>query len=122
MTPCKILLVEDEELIRLLLTEVLTDDGFEVYPVADGAAAQNFINTSQHFDLMFTDIQLPGDIDGLDVARMVRARTPAIPIIFTTGQPDRMEGWTVGPNDHFVAKPYRPFAICALIRRLAGCA
>jgi len=114
----KILLVEDEELIRLLLTEVLNDEGFEVYPVADGAAAQAFLSTSEHFELLFTDIQLPGDIDGLDVARMVRTRHPSMPIIFTTGQPDRMEGWTVGPNDHFVAKPYRPFAVSALIRRL----
>ena len=53
-----------------------------------------------------------------EIARLVRARHPQMPIIFTTGQPDRMQGWTIGPLDHFVAKPYRPFAITALIREL----
>ena len=113
-----ILLVEDEELIRLLLTEALTDEGFTVIAAADGYEARNYVQKPERFDLLFTDIQLPGDIDGLDIARLVRARHPQMPIIFTTGQPDRMQGWTIGPLDHFVAKPYRPFAITALIREL----
>ncbi len=118
MNPSKILLVEDEELIRLLLTEALTDEGFAVISAADGAQARDVINSSEHFDLLFTDIQLPGDLDGLDIARLMRDRFPSVPIIFTTGQPDRMQGWTVGPQDHFVAKPYRPFAVTALIHKL----
>ena len=120
MNPPRILLVEDEELIRLLLTEALTEEGFVIVSAADGYQARDVINGSEHLDLLFTDIQLPGDLDGLDIARMLRERYPLIPIIFTTGQPDRMAGWTVGPRDHFVAKPYRPFAIIALIHKLLG--
>ena len=118
MDPHRILLVEDEDLIRLLLSEALTDDGFLVVSAATGEEALEYIQSAQRFDVLFTDIQLPGSIDGLDIARKARMRYPHLPIVFTTGQPDRMSGWTIGPHDIFVPKPYRPGEICRAVRKM----
>ncbi len=114
----KILLVEDEDLIRLLLSEALVGDGFIVNSAATGEEALDLIARDVAFDVLFTDIQLPGRIDGLDVAREVRERFPEIPIVFTTGQPDRMSDWVIGPIDVFIPKPYRPAEICRTLRRI----
>lgn len=114
----KILLVEDEDLIRTLLSEAMADDGFDVVSAATSAEALDFLAGGHAFDLLLTDIQLPGTIDGLDIARAARMRTPLLPIIFTTGQPDRMARWSSGAGETFIPKPYRPSDICAAARRL----
>lgn len=116
----KILLVEDEDLIRILLSEALADEGFQVIDVATGEEAVDLLQQDERFDLLLTDIQLPGQTDGLDIARAARARDPALPIVFTTGQPDRMDAWRTGPGDVFIAKPYRPSDICLVIHRILG--
>jgi DNA-binding response OmpR family regulator len=117
-----ILLVEDEDLIRLLLSEALADDGFQVLVASTGEEAVGLLECSERVDVLFTDIQLPGSLDGLDVAREARARYPNIPIVFTTGQPDRMSGWTIGPHDVFIPKPYRPSEMCRTLRSVLGMA
>lgn len=117
---CRILLVEDEDLIRLILSEAMTDSGFEVVEAATGEAAMARLRRGESFDLLLTDIQLPGHLDGLDIARAARSCMPLMPIIFTTGQPDRMDPWMAGSIDTFIPKPYRPSEICAAVRRLTG--
>lgn len=115
-----ILLVEDEDLIRSLLSEAMAEDGFVVVTAASGDEAMERLGTGQIFDLLLTDIQLPGTLDGLDIARAARRQVPDMPIIFTTGQPDRMGPWRPGAGDTFIPKPYRPSEICAAARRLTG--
>lgn len=114
----KILLVEDEDLIRLLLSEAMGDLGMNPMLAASGEEAIEIINVSEPFQLLITDIQLPGPIDGLDIARVARNRAPDMPIIFTTGQPDRMAQWKSGARDVFIPKPYRPSDIISAIRHL----
>lgn len=118
MNRYKILLVEDEELIRKLLSEAIEDEGFEVVSACDGDEAMLCLNDGGCFDLLLTDIQMPGILDGLDIARAARARTPGLPIIFTTGQPDRMSRWHTGSAEAFFPKPYRPSEIFEAIRHL----
>ena len=118
MHRCKILLVEDDDLIRLLLSEAMADQGFEVVLAATGDEAMASLAKDGHFDLLLTDIQLPGTLDGLDIARAARHAQPTMPIIFTTGQPDRMDRWLAGATDTFIPKPYRPSDICAAVHRL----
>ena len=120
MKPFRILLVEDEDLIRLILSEALQDYGFEVTSAANGDEAIAHLGDEHSFDLLLTDIQLPGGLDGLDIARAARRTAPDMPIIFTTGQPDRMDPWSPGAKDAFIAKPYRPSDICAAVRRMVG--
>lgn len=114
----KILLVEDEDLIRMLLSEAIEDEGFEVISASNGDEAMMCLKDGSSFDLLLTDIQLPGILDGLDIAHAARTRTPGLPIIFTTGQPDRMKRWHAGAAETFIPKPYRPSEICAAIRQL----
>jgi DNA-binding response OmpR family regulator len=115
-----ILLVEDEELIRSLLSEAMTDDGFDVIAMESGDAALRWLETGGSFDLLLTDIQLPGTLDGIAIAQAARERHPRVPIIFTTGQPDRVAPWPPGDIDLFIAKPYRPSEICSAITRMTG--
>jgi CheY-like chemotaxis protein len=114
----KILLVEDEGLIRLLLSEVMADNGFEVVEVATGEEAMAWLGGGESFDLLLTDIQLPGSMDGLDIARAVRARNASLPIIFTTGQPDRMGAWRAGRT---ICSFPNPIARPISVRRRACC-
>ncbi len=116
----KILLVEDEALIRSLLSEAMADDGFVVVAAATGDEALIRLRSGEGFDLLMTDIQLPGTLDGLGLAHAARAAAPNLPIIFTTGQPDRMVPWRHGVADMFIPKPYRPSDVCAAARRLVA--
>jgi CheY-like chemotaxis protein len=120
MKRLEILLVEDEDLIRTLLGEAMADLGMNASLAASGEAAIEILHSTASFDLLVTDIQLPGVVDGLDIARMARKQAPSIPIIFTTGQPDRMAKWKSGAGDLFIPKPYRPSDIIAAIRRLTA--
>jgi DNA-binding response OmpR family regulator len=120
MKRLKILLVEDEDLIRLLLSEAMSDVGMNPMLAASGEEALDILGVNDPFHLLITDIQLPGPVDGLDIARAARSKAPGMPIIFTTGQPDRMAQWKSGTGDLFIPKPYRPSNIIAAIRQLTG--
>lgn len=62
MTSIRVLLVEDEPLIRLLAAEVLHDEGFEVVEAADGTQAISLIDSPDGFDLLLTDMHMPGPV------------------------------------------------------------
>ncbi len=116
MTAPRLLLVEDEFLIRLTLSEALSEDGFEVVEAEDGASAIARLQQSVEFAMMLTDIQLPGRVDGRAVARHARALRPDLPIIFMSGQPPL--GPPESPLDTYVSKPYSPAALSATVRRI----
>ncbi len=112
-----ILLVEDDVLIRLLLSEELLDAGFAVQEAVNGEQAVHLI---QHppapFSLLITDIHMPGPLSGKEVATLMRQRHPELPIIFTTGRPDVVG--TLGPRDTLLSKPFTPSALLGVVRRL----
>jgi DNA-binding response OmpR family regulator len=115
-----ILVVEDEFLIRLIVAEELAEGGFEVCEAEDGDQAARLIqDPPAMFSLLITDIHMPGRLDGIEVARRMRARHPRVPIIYTTGRPDALHA--VGPlgrNDALVPKPYAPSDLLTVARRL----
>ena len=116
MTSHRVLLVEDEYLIRLMAAEVLHDEGFEVIEAEDGTQAINLIDSSNGFDLLLTDVQMPGLIDGIQVALYARQRHPGIPVIVVSGQPlnaRRLDD--LGPRKIFVSKPYELPALVATL-------
>ncbi|MDH0303382.1 MULTISPECIES: PAS domain-containing protein [unclassified Pseudomonas] len=78
----RVLLVEDQPAMRLVITEALEELGHRVESHASGPAA---LGSAFQFDLLITDIGLPGGLDGHQVARAFRARSPAVPILFITG-------------------------------------
>jgi DNA-binding response OmpR family regulator len=116
MTVPRLLLVEDEFLIRMTLSEALADDGFEVVEAEDGDSALAILKEQDGFALMLTDIQLPGRVDGRALAEQARATRPDLPVIFMSGRPQATP--SVNPLDTFVNKPYLPSMISATVRRI----
>jgi PAS domain S-box-containing protein len=83
-----ILVVEDDMLLRETVTEALREHGYQVVSAADGAAALLALDVAGHVDVLFTDITMPGPLNGVALARAARARQPALRILFATGYSD----------------------------------
>ena len=115
-----ILVVEDEPLIRLILVEELEEAGFAVCEADSGDMAARLIQSpAAPFTLLITDLHMPGKLDGLQVAQMMRQRFPEAPIIYTTGRPDVMD--QVGQlrtNDAVLSKPFVPSKLMTVVRHL----
>jgi len=100
------LIVDDETLLRLHAADLLEDEGFSVLEAATAEEALELLAASPDVKLLFTDIEMPGQLNGLDLARRVHERWPHILLIVTSGRlrPDRGE---IPEPGRFVAKPYR---------------
>lgn len=83
---CRVLLVEDDAPIREMTKDILNDDGFEVLDVADAEAALGCLRHDGPFDLLVSDVGLPG-MDGRDLATIATTLHPAMPILLVTGYP-----------------------------------
>lgn len=109
-----ILVVEDEVLIRLMVAEELLDAGFDVHQAESGDQAAAMIHGSKTtFTLLVTDLHMPGSTDGLGLARVMRAHYPLIPIIYTTGRPDALNGVELFTEG--AALVLKPFALSDLL-------
>jgi CheY-like chemotaxis protein len=80
------LVVDDEELLRLFAAGLLEEHGFEVLEAENAAAALKVLESHHGVRLLFTDIQMPGVLNGLDLAREVHARWPGVLLVITSGQ------------------------------------
>ncbi len=119
----RVLLVEDERLIRLVLVELLTDAGLRVTAAGTGDDAAALIDGPDGFDLVLTDMQMPGGLDGTAVARHARRRHPGICVIYMTGRPEVLRGvGALGPRDAVLPKPFAPSELLPVIRRLLAAA
>jgi len=112
-----VLVVEDELLLRLNAIETIEAAGFEVVEAADGDEAIGILESRFDISVVFTDIQIPGSMDGLKLAQAIRGRWPPIKIVATSGrvgvtQRDLPEG------GRFLSKPYSPNEITGVLREL----
>jgi len=119
--PARILIVEDDENLRMALEDNLIDEGYAVTAVASGQAALAALEGDKH-DLVVLDIMLP-DIDGYNVCRQIRAKGKTTRVLMLTARTlenDLVEGFAAGADD-YLSKPYRPrellARIAALLRR-----
>ncbi len=103
----------------MTLVEALGDEGFDVIEAESGDEALPILQDGR-IQLLLTDIQLPGMLNGRDLAERARAHNPALPIIFMTGQPDPSD--RSNGLDVFISKPYTLTSICDVARRLTACA
>jgi CheY-like chemotaxis protein len=110
-----VLLVEDEPLICDIAQEALEEQGFEVQAVATAQEALSYLNAGTPIDILFTDVNLPGDMDGAALARQVRQMRPGLPIIYTSGRQSKIEHMKPVDGSMFVAKPYNPFDLGRLV-------
>jgi len=120
MPDARVLVVEDEFLIRLTLVEALADEGITAVEAATGEEALSCLEKDDAIELILTDLHLPGALDGLGLARAARRRQPDLPIVFMTGRPDQLAGFTLSDRDARIAKPYLPSQVTAAVRRLLG--
>jgi len=114
-----ILIVEDEFLLRLDSAETIEHAGFEVIQAASADEAIAILNARPDIHVVFTDIQMPGSMDGLKLARFVRNRWPPIKIVATPGRvvasADDLPAGSV-----FLPKPYLGADVVATLRELTG--
>jgi CheY-like chemotaxis protein len=102
-TVCRVLVVEDEPLIRLSTSEMLREAGYEVTEAGNAIEALACDDAFGPFDLIFTDVRMPGEIDGVALADILSVRRPDTSILVTTGTPHLVPaGWQAA----IVRKPY----------------
>ena len=112
----RILLVEDEMLVRELAREDLSDAGHEVVDTPDGERALGILQDDRGFDLLFTDIRMPGQIDGWQLADEAKRLIPGLKVLYASGLDDG-EG-RVGEGEKLIGKPYRREALLDCIAEI----
>src|SRR5260370_3264049 len=114
-----VLIVEDEFLLRMNAVDMIKAAGFEVVEAGNADDAIEILESRRDITVVFTDIQMPGSMDGLNLARAVRGRWPPIKIVATSAhvdvrQIDLPEGGRVLP------KPYSPVHVTGVLREVTG--
>lgn len=102
-----ILLGEDEALIRIIGADALADAGYEVKEAATADEAIGILEAADAVHILFTDIRMPGSMDGLELAALVHQRWPSIKILITSGDTWPPKG-LIPDDGRFLAKPYKP--------------
>jgi two-component system, response regulator PdtaR len=113
-----VLVVEDDLLIRLYAVQIIEEAEFDVVEASNADEAIAILEARPEIAVLFTDIQMPGSMDGLKLAAAVKGRWPPIKIVATSGLVH------VGPDDlpeggRFIPKPYGPIQLTATLRELA---
>jgi CheY-like chemotaxis protein len=103
----QILLVEDDDEVASLVTEMLDELGYEVMRVASASAALGALGDGREVDLVFSDIMMPGGMDGVQLAREIRTRKPHMPILLTSGFSAAFQSVADAENIRLLPKPYR---------------
>ena len=117
--PPTILVVEDEPLVRDLLVTELEEVGYKVVAVDAGEEALAILQDhTREIDWLFTDIRLPGSIDGWLVADAFRLAHPLRPVVYATAHAPEQDRHCL-QGSYFFRKPYRPAQIVAAFRRLS---
>src|ERR1700744_3307725 len=101
-----VLIVEDEVIIRMVAVDAFLEAGVEVLEAEHAAAALLAHGAAPQVHILFTDVNMPGDLNGIDLAEQLKAAFPALHVIITSALP------ILRPVDHlpatFVSKPYEP--------------
>jgi DNA-binding NtrC family response regulator len=114
-----VLVAEDEAMVRELSVSELQDAGYTVIEAADARQALAILENGVPVDVLFTDVNMPGEIDGIVLARMVHSRWPRVGLIVTSGKTDVPE--TELPDDgRFIRKPYRLSEMSRMVGQIAG--
>jgi len=115
-----ILLVEDNEGVRLYARDVLVDLGYLVHEASDADQALRFVAKRPPIDLLFTDVVLPGPLTGRDLADRMRQRYPNLPVLYTTGYTRNaiVHQGRLDPDVHLLNKPYTQQDLALKVREL----
>jgi CheY-like chemotaxis protein len=110
-----VLVVEDEVLLRSNISDYLREEGFRVVEAANAVEATRVLGSGEHVDIVFTDVQMPGVMDGVMLARWIAINLPSIQVVVTSGR--NAEGLS---GAAFIPKPYRFEDIVQRFREMAA--
>jgi CheY-like chemotaxis protein len=116
----RVLLVEDEPQICNIATEALEEQGFEVDAVSNAGDALRRLTSGLPVDILFTDVNLHGGMDGAALARLARELRPGLPVIYTSGRQAAIESMIPVEGSMFVSKPYDLFSIGRMLDYLVA--
>jgi CheY-like chemotaxis protein len=112
-----VLIVEDEFLLRMDAVDMIAAAGFEAVEAANADEAIKILEARRDITVVFTDIQMPGSMDGLKLARAVRGRWPPIKIVATSGHLHVKES-DLPEGGRFLPKPYNSLQVTGVLREL----
>jgi len=113
-----ILVVDDDALIRLTLSDYLQDQGFKVLEASSGDEALGVMAAPGFtVDLVVTDVTMPGVTDGFALAKWIGENQPAVPVIVTSGDAEKIASAADSGGFRFVAKPYELDAVAEYVRQ-----
>jgi CheY-like chemotaxis protein len=114
-----VLLVEDDNEVAKLTTEMLDQLGFEVIRAASAAAALGALANGRRVDLVFSDIMMPGGMNGVELAREIKRRR-RLPVLLTSGYAEAATREAEAAGVHILPKPYRLDELSAALQALSG--
>ena len=103
----RVLLVEDEQEVASLVQEMLRSIGCEVVHAMSARAALGALANGRHIDLVFSDVMMPGGMNGVELAREIRVRALGVPVLLTSGYAEAAQQSAAAEGVHVLAKPYR---------------
>ncbi len=105
----RVLLVEDDGFVRLEIAEVMREAGLTIVEARDGVAAMEMLaQYPGQFDALVTDLRLPGDVDGGEVAARMREQRPDAPVVLVSGSASGLRPLArEGGQTHVLTKPFR---------------
>ena len=117
-----ILVVEDDPLVRNYVTAQLTSLGYKTIAVADGRAALALVDSGEKFDLLFTDVIMPGGMNGRQLADEVAKRRPGMKVLYTSGYTENaiVHHGRLDEGVLLLAKPYRKAQLAGMLQQALG--
>jgi CheY-like chemotaxis protein len=112
-----VLVVEDESLIRTMAMDMVEEAGFEAIAASSADEAISILESRNDIRAVFTDVQMPGSMDGLRLARVVRNRWPPVALIVTSGQTNVTDAH-LPAGGRFLRKPYEAAHVGAMLQQL----
>jgi len=117
--PPTVLVVDDDMLVREPIADYLREVGYQVLEAGDAHEAIDVVDHAEHVDLVFSDVRMPGELDGVGLAHWVHMHRPELPVLLTSGYDPK--GWLAGEFGHdvrLIQKPYSQDQVLRQIRRL----
>jgi CheY-like chemotaxis protein len=119
VVPAVVLVVEDEMLLRMRAVDMVEDAGYTSVEAMDADEAVAILESRSDIALMFTDIQMPGSMDGLKLAQTVHKRWPPIKIILVSGQL-KLANIDIPADSRFFGKPLQAKVMIAQLQSMIG--
>ncbi|MEK9280471.1 MULTISPECIES: response regulator [unclassified Bradyrhizobium] len=110
-----VMVVEDDYFIRAMIADELRSSGFQVVECSTADEAMDVLNAGADVSIVFSDIRMPGSMDGATLALVLSERFPALTVVLTSSEPPN--GFVA---NQFVPKPYDPVRVIQLIDGLLG--